>query len=372
MSNPAQQLIKFGQSVWYDNISRELLDSGELKKMIAEWGVRGLTSNPTIFDNAISKSNTYDAQIQQLKGLGSPDKIFEELALKDLQDAADLLRPVFDQSQGDDGFVSMEVSPLLAANTEGTIEEARRLFKKLNRPNVMIKIPGTPEGLPAVRMALEEGIHVNITLLFSVENYVAVAKTYCEALRARAQKGLAVDKIRSVASFFVSRVDNSTDAELQKIIADPAANSARKELAQSLLGQFGIANSKIAFQHFLSIFKGKEFADLQARGAKAQRPLWASTGTKNPKYSDVMYIDNLIGPETVNTIPHATLAAFVDHGKAAATITQDVPQAEYVPTQLTELGIDLEDILKKLQEDGVKKFSESFVALNDSVRKKMS
>ncbi len=369
MGNPAQELIKLGQSIWYDNISRDLLDKGDLKKYIAEWGVRGLTSNPTIFDKAISSGTMYDAQIAELKPQGlTPDLVFEELALKDIAAAADLLLPIYNESKGDDGFVSIEVSPLLAANTEGTFEEGLRLNKRLNRKNIMIKVPGTAEGIPAFAKLIEEGVNVNVTLLFSVENYVAVAQAYCEALRARAKKNLPIDAIRSVASFFVSRVDSSVDKKLGEI---EKADASKAALAKSLKGKFGIANSKLAYRRYQEILESSAFGDLKAKGAKPQRPLWASTGTKDPAYSDVMYVDGLIGPNTVNTVPHATLEAFVDHGTCAQTLTMDMEGAQKLVTQLKDLGIDLEKILLDLQIDGVSKFSDSFRDLNASIAKKL-
>lgn len=371
--NPAQQLIDHGQSVWYDNISRDILENGELKRLINEWGVRGLTSNPTIFNNAISTSALYDRSIaEHSKTSGSPDKVFEELALQDIAAAADLLRPIYDSSDGVDGFVSIEVSPLLAADTKGTIEEGTRLFSRLNRPNIMVKVPGTPGGIPAVRALLESGVNVNITLLFSVENYVAVAETYCEALRARVAKGQPVDKIRSVASFFVSRVDTLIDGQLDKIVKDnQSSDGAKAEKAQSLRGRFGIANSRVAYKRFQEIFEGSNFADLRAKGAKPQRPLWASTGTKDPKYRDTIYVEELIGADTVNTMPHATLEAFVNHGKVADTLTKDVDAALKCEGELRALGVDTKKALDDLQVDGVKKFAESFKALNESIAKKM-
>ena len=363
-NNPAQELIRFGQSVWYDNISRDLLESGDLKKFRDEWGVRGLTSNPTIFENALKSSNIYDDSVRELKGqTEEPAKIFEELAVQDVAQAADLLRPVYDESQGDDGFCSIEVSPLLARDTQGTIEEAKRLHRKLERPNIMIKIPGTPEGLPAIRRCLEEGISVNVTLLFSVENYVDVAKTYCEAMKARVDKGLAVDKIRSVASFFVSRVDSKVDAALEGIGSDEA---------KALIGAFGIANSRVAYKRYQEIFEGDDFADLKGAGVAVQRPLWASTSTKNPDFSDVLYIEELIGANTVNTMPHNTLEAFVDHGVAAETITKDVDQALELGGKLGNLGVNLDQILDELQVEGVQKFADSFDGLIGTIETKLS
>lgn len=368
--NPAQRLIEFGQSIWYDNISRDILQNGELKRMIQEWGVRGLTSNPTIFDQAISKSAIYDDTIRRQKAANqSPDKIFETLAVEDIAGAADLLLPIYQSSGGEDGFVSIEVSPLLAANTKGTIEEAIRLHKALGRPNVMIKVPGTPEGLPAVKALLEEGISVNITLLFSVENYTQVAQAYCEALRTRVKKGSSVKEIRSVASFFVSRVDTSVDALLQKLV--DGADSAKASKAKTLLGKFGIANSKLAYKRYQEIFEGDSFKDLRDVGAAVQRPLWASTGTKNPAYRDVLYIEELIGKNTVNTIPHNTLVAFVDHGQPRDSLLGGMAEAERVGPNLAELGIDVRSILHELQVDGVKKFADSFRALNETIAQKL-
>ena len=367
--NSAQKLHELGQSVWYDNISRDLLQNGELARMICEWGVRGLTSNPTIFDQAISKSSVYDQTISILKTKHqTPDSVFEELALEDIAAAADLLRPIYDSSKGDDGFVSIEVSPLLAANTSGTIEEGRRLYKRLSRPNIMIKVPGTPEGIPAVQALLEDGVNVNITLLFSVSNYIDVAKTFVNALRTRVGKNQPIDKIRSVASFFVSRVDSIVDKRLEEIAKQSPDRAAA---ASSLLGKFGIANSKLAYHEYLRIF-GKEFDDLRKAGGVPQRPLWASTSTKNPKYRDVMYVEELIGRDTVNTMPHQTVEAFVDHGIAKKdSVISGVEEARSIERSLREIGVDLNALMLELQVDGVKKFSESFVALNNTLKKKM-
>lgn len=370
--NPAQKLHQLGQSVWYDNISRDLLINGELKRMVLNWGVRGVTSNPTIFEKAIGSSDIYDSTIAKLSAKKfKTDQIFEELALEDIGEAADVLRPIYDESGGDDGFVSIEVSPLLARDTRKTVEEALRLNERLNRPNIMVKVPGTPEGLPAVRELLERGLNINITLLFSVPNYEAVAKAYCEALSARVSKKLPVDRIRSVASFFVSRVDTSVDDTIQKLISKAGGDHVRVESLKALLGRYGIANSKLAYARFQDIFCGEAFASLKAAGAVAQRPLWASTGVKNPAYRDVMYVEELIGDETVNTMPPATLEAFVDHGVASSTITQGMSDARALDSRLRSEGIDIEGILNDLQVDGVKKFSESFESLNKTLSKKM-
>ncbi|HQH27466.1 MAG TPA: transaldolase, partial [Oligoflexia bacterium] len=357
--NAAQRLIEYGQSAWYDNISRDILFSGELKRLITHCGVRGLTSNPTIFDNALKKGSAYDGQIASLRARKpSVDELFEELALQDIAAAADLLLGVYKESEGVDGFVSIEVSPLLARDAKATVDAARKLFDRLARPNIMIKIPGTPEGLPAIKSALEQGINVNVTLLFSAGNYTQVAKTYCEALRTRLNNGEPISGIRSVASFFVSRVDSTVDSELEKIVKKNG-NSAESKLAQSLIGKFGIANCKLAYKEYQSIFLGSQFADLKKAGAKVQRPLWASTSTKNPNYRDVLYVEELIGPDTVNTLPQNTLEAFIDHGVLAETLTKNTGEAELTAAQLTELGLNLEELMKRLQDDGVEKFADS-------------
>jgi transaldolase len=361
--NPAQKIHSFGQSVWYDNISRELITSGSLSKLIRDWGVRGMTSNPSIFDAALKKGSSYDGQILSLKEKNlTTEDLFNELALQDIAWAADLLLPIYHESDGVDGFVSLEVSPLLARDSEKTIVQAKELFSRLNRPNVMIKIPGTPECLPAIRACLEEGIHINVTLLFSVENYVNVATTYVEALKDRHASGKPVDSIRSVASFFVSRVDTIVDAGL-----DAISNSNPE--AAALKGKFGIANCKLAYEQFEQIFSDSDFEALKKAGAKVQRPLWASTSTKNPDFKDTLYVEELIGAETVNTIPHATLEATVDHGKITESkIKKDLNEAKQIRSTLLELGLDLDVMMEELQVDGVKKFAESFDSLLGSVK----
>jgi transaldolase len=323
--NPAQKIFTCGQSIWYDNISRELITSGGLAKLIAEWGVRGITSNPSIFDAALKKGNSYDGQILSLQNSDlSIEDLFNELALQDIAWAADMLLPVYRDSDGVDGFVSLEVSPLLARDSEKTVTQAKDLFSRLQRPNVMIKIPGTPECIPAIRASLEEGININVTLLFSVENYITVAKTYCEALNNRLSAGKPVDHIRSVASFFVSRVDTIVDSALDKI-------SGSDKSAASLKGKFGIANCKLAYEQFEKLFESEEFSALRKAGAKPQRPLWASTSTKNPDYRDTIYVEELIGPDTVNTVPHATLEATVAHGEIHEnTIRKNLDEARAV------------------------------------------
>ena len=359
--NSAQSVKNFGQSVWYDNISRDLIESGELRRLINEWGVRGVTSNPAIFNKAIGGSNTYSDSILELKKQGlSADKIFESIAVADIAEAADILLPIYEESGGEDGFVSIEVSPLLATDTEGSISEAKRLYEKLARPNIMIKIPGTKEGVPAIKALLLEGININVTLLFSVESYVEVANAYVEALSERAQKNLPIDKIRSVASFFVSRVDSAVDSYLDTL------NLSESELGQ-VQSKFGIANSKLAYIEFQKIFSTEKFKSLESKGAKVQRPLWASTSTKNKTLSDVLYVESLIGPDTVNTIPHATLEAFVDHGNAGSTLEIDLNSAKEVKEKLEKLDVPIEGILEKLQVEGVQQFVDSFVELNQTI-----
>jgi transaldolase len=368
MSAPkTAQLHSLGQSLWYDNISKQLIDSGELKKLISDYGVRGLTSNPTIFDNAISKTSSYDALIKASAG-SSVDKIFEEIAVSDVGAAADLLRPVYESSKTEDGYASIEVSPTLAADTEGSISEGIKLFDRLDRPNIMIKVPGTKEGLPAIKALLEKGINVNITLLFSVENYTAVANTYIEALKTRLKNGQDVKNVRSVASFFVSRVDTLIDKKLGEIAAKGGAQA---DEAKALMGKFGVANSKIAYKKFQDLFYGEGFKELKAAGAFVQRPLWASTGVKNPAYKDTLYVEELIGSDTVNTMPHDTVMAFADHGIAAEAVTKGLDEALKIEPRLKAVGVDVAACLRELQEDGVKKFVESFVSLNSTIQKKM-
>jgi transaldolase len=364
--NPAQKVHSLGQSIWYDNISRELITSGSLKKLVNEWGVRGITSNPSIFENALKKGSAYDGQIHSLKKSNlSVEDLFNELAVSDISMAADMLLPLYEESEGVDGFVSLEVSPLLARDSEGTISQAKELFSKLNRRNIMIKIPGTPECLPAIKACLEEGIHINVTLLFSVENYAEVAKTYIEALTNRLNSGKKIDHIRSVASFFVSRVDSIVDSRIEELSKEDNSIS-------ELKGQFGIANCKLAYEKFEEIFRGNDFLSLEKAGAKPQRPLWASTSTKNPSYRDTIYVEELIGPNTVNTVPHNTLEAFVDHGELKElSIKKDISDAHLTKLNLEKKGVDIKKLLNELQIDGVNKFEDSFRSLIESLKLKV-
>ena len=353
------KLAELGQSVWLDFISRKLLTSGELIKL-RELGVRGMTSNPTIFDKAISKSSDYDEDIKQLvlKGLAVED-IYEKLALKDIGLAADEMRKVYDETDGLDGYISIEVNPLLANNTEETIKQAKHLFNALGRPNIMIKIPGTEEGLPAIIEVLGSGINVNVTLIFSTESYRKVVEAFIAGLEKYDSSGGDIRRHASVASFFVSRVDTAVDKELEA--------KGNKEL----LGKIAIANSKLAFEISEEMFGSERWKSLEAKGARKQRLLWASTGTKNPAYSDVLYIDELIGPDTVNTMPPETLNAFVDHGKVESTLNIGINEAKVQLKELKKLGIDINKITDKLLVDGVKSFSDSFESLLGSLKEKV-
>lgn len=354
-SNPLAQLSKLEQSPWYDQMTRSLVTQGTLKKMIEEDGLRGLTSNPTIFEKAISGSKDYEDALRELVAKGaSLDEIYDALVVQDIASAADVFRPVYESTEGKDGFVSIEVSPLLAEDTSGTVAEAKRLHAKLARPNVMIKVPATPEGLPAFEELIAEGISVNVTLIFAVEVYVQVVEAYLRGLEKRIAKGGAVNRVASVASFFVSRIDTAVDKKLESI-----AKAGRPEAAEHA-GKAAIANAKLAYEKFQGLFSGARWEKLAAAGAQLQRPLWASTGTKNPKYSDVLYIDSLIGPHTVNTMPPATYNAFRDHGKPVVTITDDLKGAHELSGKLKELGVDMTEVTTELTAAGVKSFSESY------------
>ena len=364
MSNPLVELYAYGQSFWYDNIRRQFLHDGTLQGMIDEDGLRGMTSNPAIFQKAIAGSHDYDEQMQSLVVDGQDtNAIYEALALDDIQAACDLFADLYAASGGGDGFVSLEVSPYLARDTEGTVAEARRLFAAVGRPNVMIKVPATPEGIPAIRQLIGAGINVNITLMFSMAHYEAVAQAYVDGLQMLLAQGGDPVRVASVASFFVSRVDAAVDKRLAAL-DDPAATA--------LLGKVAIANSKVVYQRFKQIFHeaASRFGELQKGGAAVQRLLWASTSTKNPEYPDTLYIDELIGPETVNTMPPNTIEAFRDHGRLANTLEQDVAEAQLVLDHLAELGIDLDEITEQLQADGVDAFAKSFDVLLAAIEEK--
>ncbi|MBN8637442.1 MAG: bifunctional transaldolase/phosoglucose isomerase [Anaerolineae bacterium] len=368
MANPPVEVQQYGQSIWYDNIRRSLIQRGELKRMIDEDGVLGVTSNPTIFQKAIGDSADYDSALESLLDL-DPYTIFESLAVEDIQAALDLFRPVYDSTKGRDGYVSLEVSPLVANDTQSTIDEAKRLHARVNRPNLMIKIPATDAGIPAIEEAIASGINVNVTLIFSVENYLAVIEAYVRGLERRAAAGEDVSQIASVASFFLSRIDTMVDRILDNNIraAQLRGDIGRVSLNNRLKGKAAIANAKLAYKRFLELFYNERFEALRAKGAQVQRLLWASTGTKNAAYPDTMYLDLLIGPDTVNTVPPETLKAFKDHGTAARTLDQNLDEAEQTLDWLAEVGIDLDQITRQLQVDGVDSFVESFRNLLDQV-----
>lgn len=359
--NPLVELFAHGQSFWYDNIRRQFLADGTITNLIAEDGLRGITSNPSIFEGAIARSEDYDRQIAELaRGGADTQAIYEALALADIRAACDLFGPLYTESNGGDGFVSLEVSPYLAHNTEETIAEARRLYHAVGRPNVMIKVPATPEGIPAIRQLIGEGINVNITLMFNMAHYEAVAQAYIDGLRQWLEKGGDPHQVASVASFFVSRVDTAIDKRLAAL-DDPAATD--------LMGQAAVANSRLVYQRFKQIFRDGSgpFAELAASGAPAQRLLWASTSTKNPAYRDTLYIDELIGPETVTTIPPAAIDAFRDHGVVAATLEKDLAAARELFDRLAELQIDVAAETEQLQVEGVAAFAKSFDSLLSAI-----
>ena len=361
MTDAIQGLQDLGQSVWYDNISRGTIVSGELQRLIA-LGVSGLTSNPTIFDKAISGSSDYDDALRELAGQGkTTSEIYEALAIEDIRAAADLLRPVYDLTDGADGYASLEVNPHLAHDTESTIAEAKRLFGSLDRPNVMVKVPATPEGIPAVHRLIGEGLNVNVTLTFSLTAYRDVRQAYMAGLEDLDWAGGDVSHIASVASFFVSRVDTAVDALLDERVR------AGDEDMEDLLGKAAIANAKLAYRDFNEDFGGDRFAVLRSKGARVQRPLWASTSTKNPNYRDVLYPEALIGPDTVDTMPDATIEAFQDHGRPEITLDRGVAEAETVFESLEAAGISMEQVTAKLLADGVKSFADSFDSLVNNI-----
>jgi transaldolase/glucose-6-phosphate isomerase len=362
--------MKLGQSIWYDNIRRAMLTSGDLAKKVEEDDLRGVTSNPTIFEKAITGSTDYDEQLRQLVQSGkSVGEIYEELVVKDIGDGADILKPVYDRTDGLDGYISLEVNPGLAYKTQETIDEATRLFGRLGRKNVMIKIPAAQEGLPAIEECIYRGVNINVTMIFSIENYEQVAEAFIKGLERRAAEGKPVDHIASVASFFVSRVDTAIDKDLE-YKARHAESDEEKARLEAMLGKAAIANAKLAYQKFKEIFHGPRFADLKAKGAQVQRCLWASTGTKNPNYSDVLYVDNLIGPETVNTVPPATYTAIRDHGKVALTLEEGLEECRALFDDLREVGIDIKAVTEKLQKDGLDAFVNSFDTLAESIESK--
>lgn len=365
MSNPLLRLRELGQSVWLDYIRRDLFE-GELDRLIEEDGLAGMTSNPTIFDGAISDTDLYDDVIRECGPDMEPAEIFEKLAVADVQEAADHFRPLYDETEGRDGFVSIEVRPALAYDTEGTVEEVRRLWTSCARPNVMVKIPGTREGLPAIRSCLAEGININITLLFSVDRYLEVMDAWFDAFRERVDRGEPVARLASVASFFVSRVDSKVDGRLEKLLEEAGADERAR--IEGLVGRIGIANARIAYERFEERFRSAEFAALEEAGARLQRPLWASTSTKDPDYPDVYYVDNLIAPDTVNTLPPDTLDAFRDHGDPEVRIFDDRDETHRMMDTLGDLGIDFAEVTRELEAEGVDKFAKSYDDLLETIR----
>jgi transaldolase/glucose-6-phosphate isomerase len=369
-TNPLKALLDYGQSMWLDYIRRDLLTTGKLKTMIEDDGLRGMTSNPSIFEKAIGESHLYD---DLLKSLASrPDlnatSRYEQIAIRDIQDAADALKPVYESSKFRDGYVSLEVSPLLALKTQETIDEGRRLWKTVNRENVMIKVPGTAEGLPAIRQLISEGININVTLLFAQEVYEKVAEAYIAGLEDLAKKGGNLKKMAGVASFFISRIDTLVDSLIEdKLKATKDAQ--QQTLLKSLLGKVAIANGKLTYQRYQRIFSGPRWEALASKGAQTQRVLWASTSTKNPAYRDVMYVEELIGPDTVDTMPPATIDAFREHGRLRNSLTEDVAGAQKVMDDLAKAGISIKEVTTKLTDDGVKLFADAFHKLLAVVEK---
>jgi transaldolase len=353
-----------------DQVRRDWFD-GQLQDWIDQDDVRGVTSNPSIFNAAISKTGWYDEQLADLAGQGlSTEEIYDRLTLHDIQVACDIFRPVYESTRGLDGYVSHEVSPRLAYDTDGTIREVRRLWQAVGRRNVLIKIPATEQGIPAIRTCLSEGINVNITLMFSLDHYDAVADAYLGALEDRAETGEPLGMVASVASFFVSRVDSHVDARLDERRADLPDASPQAEKLRELRGKAGVANSKQAYRRFREVFGGQRYEVLESHGAQLQRVLWASTSTKDPAYSDVLYVDELIGPHTVNTLPLSTLEAFRDHGQVAETVTEDLAEADRVVAQLEELGIDLLEVGEVLSREGVDKFAAALDSVLETVDEK--
>jgi transaldolase len=370
--NPLLELSQAGQSVWLDFLSRDIIRSGELKRLLQEDGVCGVTSNPTIFQGSIEGSDIYDAQIKDLVGRGvtDPKKIYEALTTEDIREAADILREAYDKSGGEDGFVSIEVSPTLARDAGGSIKEAKRLWGEIGRKNIFIKIPGVPEGPEAIEALIADGINVNVTLLFSVQRYEAVAAAYLKGIERRISAGQPVSEIRSVASFFVSRVDTLFDRLLDEKLPT-AGTEIEERRIKNLYGKVGVANCKLAYQKYKELFLSTNFRIIREKGANDQRLLWASTSTKNPKYSDIKYVEELIAPDTVNTMPQKTMTAFKDHGKVKAAIEQDIQDARDVFEKLVSIGINLEQATVQLEEEGVKKFSDSYNDVLGAIAKKV-
>lgn len=369
-TNPLRALLGYGQSMWLDYIRRDLITSGSLKKLIEEDGLRGMTSNPAIFEKAIGESSLYDDMLKSLASRPDLDATarYEQIAIRDIQDVADVLRPVYESSKFRDGYVSLEVSPLLALKTQETIDEARRLWKTVHRENVMIKVPGTAEGLPAIRQLIGEGININVTLLFAQEVYEKVAEAHIAGLEDLAKRGGNLKQIAGVASFFISRIDTLVDSMIDDKLKT-VTDAQQQALLKSLKGKVAIANGKLTYLRYQRIFSGPRWQVLASQGAQTQRVLWASTSTKNPAYRDVMYVEELIGPDTVNTMPPATIDAFRDHGRLRNSLSEDVAGAQNVMDNLARTGISIKEVTTKLTGDGVKLFADAFRKLLAAVEK---
>ncbi len=371
VSNHLLEINAYGQSIWMDNLARDLIESGELKRLVEEQGISGITSNPAIFEKAIKGNAVYDADIEAgLKAGQSVPEIYETLVFEDIRRACDVLRPVYDRTDGLDGYVSIEVPPTIARDTALTVREAHRYFEAIARPNVMIKIPGTPEGLPAVEQSIRAGLNVNVTLLFAVDSYVETFWAYIRGLEGRVADGQPIDHIASVASFFLSRIDTKVDQQIAERLVG-IDDLSRKAQLESVLGKVAIANAKVAYQKYKEILASDRWQALAAQGAKVQRLLWASTSTKNPKYSDVMYVDSLVGPDTVNTLPPETIEACADHCDVDSRLEQDFEAAQTLIATLPELGIDLDQVMAELLEEGIDKFVQPFNTLMQSLEEKV-
>ena len=375
MTNHLLEIKDYGQSIWMDNLTRDLIQSGELKRMIEERGIRGITSNPAIFEKAIAGNAIYDADIEAGVRAGkSLQEIYESLVFADIRQACDIFRPVYEESGGLDGYISIEVPPNIADDTQKTIEEARRYYREIDRPNVMIKIPGTPQGLPAVEQVIRDGINVNITLLFSVDSYIETAWAYIRGLEGRVADGQPINKLASVASFFLSRIDSKIDGQIEAQLKAGVDRIEKEAKLRAVLGKVAIANAKIAYQKYKEIIQSDRWQALAAKGANVQRLLWASTSTKNPNYSDVMYVDELVGPDTVNTLPPNTIDACVDHCDVASRIETGVDEAHQLIESLKDpdINIDLDQVMLELLEDGIDKFVQPFESLMQSLSEKIN
>jgi transaldolase len=372
--NHVLEIKDFGQSIWMDNLSRDIIQSGELVDWIENQGVRGVTSNPAIFEKAIAGNAIYDADIEAgIRAKKSVLEIYESLTFDDVRNACDIFRPVYDQTDGLDGYISIEVPPTIADDTQTTISEAKRYHQAIDRPNVMIKIPGTSMGLPAVEEVIAAGISVNVTLLFSVQSYVDTAWAYIRGLEKRVAEGKEIGNISSVASFFLSRIDSKIDDLIEARISEVGGNTELTQRLKSIEGKVAIANAKIAYQEYLKIIQSDRWKALSAKGARVQRLLWASTGTKNPNYSDVMYVDELIGPDTVNTLPPSTIKACADHCDVDSRVAANVEEARHVIASLSDpdIYIDLDRVMAELLEDGIVKFVQPFESLLSSLQDKV-